>query len=218
VLNRRRLIIELMNSKFRFVKLNKDMFFRRKSTINTADSDELSAKKVIEMPLESSAVSIQASTAESNRMIGVSTDADFNTAGSTEASTARTLGMSHRFGLISYIIGQLKMNRNMSTMSSADVTDKKASDIAVDSVSNNILKASMVGAKSPRFNIRDTSTNEINAPMLSARAAHASTSKNEKTELLAILCCWDYPTLADGVLCISQANTINYENEILEVI
>ena len=218
MLNRRRLIIELLNSKFRLAKGIKAIFFKRQSTMGTADSDELSANKVIETPIESPAISVPAATTDSDKTINTITDATAGVADSTEGKSARVINMSNILGLISYRIGQVKLNRTMSSQLEADVASKQGKDIDISKAAQNGVSASMSNLQTYGSKISKANVNGTDANIGSAIASNTNANKNEKVVITATLCCWDYPTSTDGVLTILQVNTINYENEILEVI
>ena len=219
MLNRRRLIMELLNSKFRLVKAIKGICFKRKSTMGAADSDELSANKVVETPLESPVIYVPAAVTDSERVMDSSTEATFSTADSTEASSIRVIGMSNKLALISYVIGQMKLMRSMRVRSDVDVKTKQSSNLHFSKEATNGISATMgllqtYGADMHRPNVNGTDAN-----IGSAVANLAVANISEKTVTTATLCCWDYPeTMSEDTITILQANTINYENEILEVI
>lgn len=194
------------------------MFFKRKSTIDTADADELSANKIIKTPDESSAVSVPVETAVSKKVIDGNSEASFSTADSTEGSTSRVMWLSNKLGLISYVIGQMKLNRMMKAQHEAEVVHKQGSDLSINIGAQNGVLAPMNLLQTYGSDMHRTSVNGTDANIGSAVASNTNVNLNEKVVRVATLCCWDYPTSTDGVLMISQANTINYENEILEVI
>jgi hypothetical protein len=95
---------------------------------------------------------------------------------------------------------------------------KQGNDLSINTGAQNCVLAPMNLLQTYGSDMHRTSVNGTDANIGSATASNANANLNDKVVRMATLCCWDYPTSTNGVLTILQANTINYENEILEVI